>query len=123
MIAVDAFVYDAAGVATTLAADQYQLVSGNTKWPKIIPAYGAAWPAVNWGLKPLVISFRAGFARRTVSPTEGAEKVPEAYKLAMKLIIGHFFTNREAVADMRIADLPKGVEWLLEGERTDLGIA
>lgn len=120
VIEVESFVYDVGGVATTLAASNYELVGRLTKFPKIIPAFGATWPATNW-VRPMTIQFRAGYADRSVSPTEGAEKVPEAFKHAIKLLVGHFYENREAMANQ--ADVPEAVKWLLNPHRCELGIA
>lgn len=116
VIAIDSFIYDLDGVATTLAADQYELDGPRSKWPRLIPAYGISWPVSYWA-RPLTIQFRAGYANRAVSPTEGAEKVPEVYKQAIKLLVGHFYENREAQAP------PEMVKWLLRSQRCDLDIA
>lgn len=62
---------DATGTQTIVAADTYQLRDARSKWPNVI------------GLSSLVgaheeiqITFRAGYADRTGSPTQGAEVVP-----------------------------------------------
>jgi uncharacterized phiE125 gp8 family phage protein len=118
VIEIDSFVYDVSGVATTLAAANYEVSGSRTKWPKIIPAVGGSWPSNNW-TRPLTIQFRAGYADRSGSPTEGAEKVPEAFKHAIKLLVGHWYENREA--DPK-TDIPMAVKWILNPQRCELGI-
>lgn len=122
VIAVQSFVYDEAGVATTLATTKYELTGERTKWPKIIPTYGQSWPGVNWA-RPLTIQFRAGYADRSASPTEGADKVPAAYKHAIKLLVAHYYENRELVNVGNLTELPMGVEFLLRPHRCELSIA
>jgi uncharacterized phiE125 gp8 family phage protein len=121
VIEVQSFVYDEGGVATTLAASNYELVGRLTKWPKIIPAYGQTWPANNW-VRPMTIQFRAGYADRSASPSEGAEKIPKPFKHAIKLIVGHWYENRESVGIIP-PDLAVGIRNILKSYRSELGIA
>ncbi len=57
----------------------YRLDDAGTKWPRLVLLTGFSSCA------ELRIRFRAGFANRTGSPQDGAEKVPETAKDAMKL--------------------------------------
>lgn len=67
------------GSETAVDASSYRLDDLGTKWPRIVPLVGFG------GCVELRVRFRAGFADRTGSPTEGAEKVPETAKQAIKL--------------------------------------
>jgi uncharacterized phiE125 gp8 family phage protein len=71
---------DSAGIETATAAGSYELRDADSKWPRLVALNGAAWTA---GV--LRITFRAGYADRTGSPIEGAEKVPKPLTRAMKL--------------------------------------
>jgi uncharacterized phiE125 gp8 family phage protein len=117
VIAVESFVYDVNGVATTLADDTYVLDGAGTKWPRLLLANGKAWPQTFWE-RPVTIQFRAGYANRAASPTEGAEKVPAAFKQAIKMIVTFLDKNRDASPDM----VPN-VKWLLEEQRAEIGFA
>lgn len=122
VLSVTTFTYDVAGVATELTASNYELRGAGTKEPKIIPAYGISWPYANWE-RPAAIRFRAGYANRLGSPLDGAEKVPDEFKTAIKLLVGHYYRNRESVDDNRLAELPMGVKFILENQRCNLGLA
>lgn len=108
---------DSNGVETTVSADDYQLREQGTKWPRILGLDGT-WPCGS-----MKIEFRAGYANRLGSPTEGEEKVPAAFKHAIKLIVGHFYNHRESTTDVKIDELPLGVKALLRSHRCDLQLA
>lgn len=117
VIAVESFVYDVNGVATTLAAGTYVLDGAGTKWPRLLLAYGKTWPQTFWE-RPVTIQFRAGYADRASSPTQGADLVPDKFKHAIKMIVAFLDLNREATPDM----VPN-VKWMLDQLRADLGFA
>lgn len=118
VISVDSFFYDVNGVATELDASTYVLDGAGTKWPQLLLAYGKTWPQSFWE-KPLTIQFRAGYTDRAASPTEGVEKVPTAFKHAIKMIVTFLDKNREATPEM----MAPNVKWLLEEHRAELGMA
>lgn len=120
IIAVQSFVYDAAGVATTLAASNYDLDGALSRWPRVIPSYGGVWPGSTFD-PPAVIQFRAGYADRTGSPTEGAEKVPVLFKHAIKLWIAHLYAFRGD--EGKQVEPPMAVQALLRRHRAELGFA
>lgn len=117
VIAVNSFFYDLDGVATELDEATYVLDGAGTKWPRLLLANGQTWPQSFWA-RPLTIEFRAGYADRAASPTEEAEKVPVAFKQAIKMIVAFLDKNREASADM----VPN-VKWLLDPLRAESGFA
>lgn len=118
VLSVDSFVYDVNGVATTLADTTYVLDGAGTKWPRLLLANGKTWPNSFWE-RPLTIQFRAGYANRAASPTEGAEKVPVAFKQAIKMIVAFLDKNREASP----GDMAPNVAWLLDPLRSEIGFA
>lgn len=118
-IAVDSLYYDVAGVATLLAASSYVLDGAGSRWPRILPAYGSSWAGVRWD-RPVVISFRAGFARRSISPTEGSEKVPGPLKLAIMMLVSYFYDHR---MPEDVNDLPTVVKHLCNPFKSNLGLA
>ncbi len=98
---------DGAGASQTWAATTGWLSDLPTgPWARrarIYPAYGVPWPATYRTPNAIAIRFVAGYTT-----------VPEAIKAAMKLLIGHWYQNREAVIVGTIAqDLPMAVAALL----------
>lgn len=80
---------DANGEAQTLAADQYSLSawpSAATTWRFVDDAVRPVLDAVEY---PVRITIEAGFA--------SADAVPEPLKVAILMLVGHWYGNREAV--------------------------
>ena len=74
----------------------------------IYPSYGSYWPVLDpWAAEPVVVRFEAGTA---------ADQVPANVKAAIKLLVGHYYANREAVGADSITDLPLGASSLLSSE-------
>jgi hypothetical protein len=81
ILAITAFVsVDAAGAESDIDASTYELREKDSKWPRLVPLSGASWPSSD-----IRITFRAGFADRLGSPQQGAERVPEEFKQAIRL--------------------------------------
>lgn len=107
------------GTETEVDASTYQLRDGGTKWPRVVPLGGAVWTSGSFK-----ITYRAGFADRLGSPVTGSEVIPATLKHAIKLIIANYDENRSpTIVGTIAAKLPQGVEWLLSGEKCDLGFA
>lgn len=102
------------GTTTAVDADDYELREADGKWPRIVALNGAAWTS---GVYRLV--FRAGYADRDASPAEGAEVVPERFKMAMKLWIEAMYDRDERMMSV-LLDTAKG---LIRSERADIGLA
>lgn len=81
--------YDAAGVLQTLAPTAY-IVDHISRPAKLWPAPMTAWPSALCRPSGVQITWQGGWA--------DAEAVPEDLAHAMKLLIGHWDQNREAVA-------------------------
>lgn len=77
--------------------------------------YGSTWPSET--LRPangVCITFTAGYEP---GEYDDAENVPSDVKSAIKLLIGHWYENREATGAANIKDIPKGVDALLWMDR------
>lgn len=93
------------GTLTTLASSGYD-VDTDSKPGRITPSYGNVWPVARWQPNAVLVTFVAGYG--------AASAVPEAIKAAIKLLVGHWYENREAVVTGTIAtQLPLTVEALL----------
>lgn len=117
LIEVMSYAYvDTNGAAQTLAADQYTVDVGFPARPRLVPAYGATWPAVRSVPGALKIRYVAGYARAG-SPPE-LERIPRRFVTAMKLLLSHWNENREATA-RKLHELPFGVRELLDPLRVE----
>lgn len=90
---------DAAGVEQTLSPSLYVVDSASD--PGFVTlAYGAAWPETRIVRNAVRVQFRAGYGAT-------ADKVPQAIRSAILLIVGDLFENREAaVVGVSRADNP-----------------
>jgi len=101
---------DGAGDGQTLTETTDFKVSGNARPAFLFPVYGTTWPTARREPDSVVVTWVAGYA--------DAASVPEVYKRAMRLLIGHWYENREQVVVGTIAsELPVGVRTLLRPHR------
>jgi len=104
---------DTEGVLQTLDASSYQLYGAVTP-PKITPVYGAVWPTVRTHQPDSVV------VDITVGYGDDGAAVPEVICQAIKLMVNHWFENREAVivGNVKAEELPMGAQHLLNLHRT-----
>jgi uncharacterized phiE125 gp8 family phage protein len=102
---------DAYGVETIYDPAKY-VVDTASEPGRINHAYGRVWPlVVLWTLGAVRIRFKAGYG-------DTPDKVPLKVKRAMKLLIAHWYENREIIsADKRFESIPFGVDALLGADR------
>jgi uncharacterized phiE125 gp8 family phage protein len=102
------------GTETAVDPATYELREADGRWPRVIGLDGTAWIS---GVYRIV--FRAGYADRDLSPQEGAEVVPERFKMAMKLWIEAMYDRDERMMKV-LLDTAEG---LIRSERTEIGLA
>lgn len=96
---------DPAGDQQVLGASEYSL-DAISRGPRVFPAPHKAWPSTICDASAVVIEWQAGW----INPSD----VPEDLILAMKLLVGHWDANREAVVTGAVpAVLQLAVEELL----------
>lgn len=79
---------DTAGTSQTFASSNYIVdASGEPGRIALIPS--ASWPATQDRINAVVVTYIAGYASQAV--------VPESIIHAIKLLVGHWYENREAV--------------------------
>ena len=94
LIAVDALSYlDTEGVRQELAIADFEVVPGREGY--IVPAYGTYWPSARRSPTSIAVEYRAGYPGQG-SPMD-ASGVPKAIVRGMKMLVGHWFENRETV--------------------------
>lgn len=106
---------DYTGATTTLVENTDYLADTNSEPGRIILPYAKYWPTAILQPGPSIkVRFVAGYGT--------ALSVPEIYKHAIKLTVGHLFENREEVvvaAGLSPVKLPLGVTHLLWIDRGD----
>lgn len=111
LVSIDAFTYqdmETGDPVTMVEGTDYQ-VSGKEPG-RLQPAYGQAWPIARWTLESIKITFTAGYGDTSASPVVGADP-PEVFKTAIKLMVGHWYENRES------QEMPKAAENLIQPYR------
>lgn len=79
------------GQSTTLDPSRY-LVDTISQPGRITPTFSQPWPATRVQAGSVAITYVAGYA--------DAAEVPDTTKTAMKLLINHWYRNREAVGNV-----------------------
>jgi uncharacterized phiE125 gp8 family phage protein len=79
---------DEDGDTQTWASSNY-LVDAQSEPGRIALAYGASWPTTRCQIGAVTVNYSAGYGEAT--------DVPEETKHAIKLLVGHWFANREGV--------------------------
>lgn len=112
LVAVTAITYiDAAGVTQTVAAANYRVYAGEAAL--LLLDTNGSWPSEQLAPGPAItITYTAGYG--------AAASVPDRYKAAIKLLISHWYEQREAGvvgAGVTATPLPFGVDRLLLADR------
>lgn len=94
---------DANGTVTTWTSSLYG-VDATTEPGLIIPAYNQSYPTTRGHINDITVVFVAGYGT--------ADDVPEELKQAIKLLAGHFYEHREAVAPMATHPVAMSVDAL-----------
>lgn len=100
------------GTTTTLPSSDYRVSAGDQPG-HVGEEHGASWPATRNVAGDVVVTYVAGHS--TVS-----SGVPHAVKQAIRMVVGHWYRNREAVLVGTISkEMELGIDALLEGERVE----
>lgn len=101
---------DEAGATQTLSPTLYTAVL-NTDYPHIVPAYDADWPSVRDVPNAVTVRAVCGYG-------DANSDAPQPLRQAIKLLVGHWHENREAIVTGTIATpLPFAVEALISPYR------
>lgn len=101
---------DEAGVTQVLAGSEY-VVDTAREPGRIVLGYEKSWPITRSVPNAVTVRFVAGYG--------DPEDVPESIRTAIKLLVGHWYENREAtvLTGATTQKVPFGVESLLWMER------
>lgn len=98
---------DGNGATQTLSSSLYTL-SKDGPVAYIEPSYGSSWPTVRCQPAAITVRFVAGGS---------LSDVPHGLMQAMRMLIGHWYGNREALAGVNMGEVPLGVEALISPYR------
>lgn len=98
--------YDTSNTSTVMSSSDYVVTAPSSLPGSIQPAIGAQWPSTADRDDAVTIRFVAGYG--------GASAVPMRAKQAMKMLISHWYDQREGVADKPLSAVPHSVDQLLQ---------
>jgi uncharacterized phiE125 gp8 family phage protein len=101
--------YGTDGTEYTMSASDY-IVDIASDPGRIVLGYGKTWPTTV--LRPangVIIRFVCGYGA-------AAAAVPALIRLAIKMLVGHYYANREAVTDARLSLVPDGIAGMLDSD-------
>jgi len=105
LVSVESIAYvDADGVDQVLDPARYRVSPGTPG--RVQSAAGEGWPATQDGDDAVSIRYVAGWP---------AEELPEDAKLALLMLVGHWYDTRTPVAAGAVSDVPFTVDALLGG--------
>ena len=108
LISVDSIAYtDSDGTPRTLSVSDYQVDLADEPGA-VEPAVGGYWPATQYGkVNAVQITYTAGYG-------PAASDVDERAKIAIKLLVAHWYENREAVLTGTVSkEIELGLERVL----------
>jgi uncharacterized phiE125 gp8 family phage protein len=97
--------YDGNDVLQTLDPSAYVLDS-NSEPPRLAPVSGSYWPSVSYRPNSVQVSIQAGYAT--------VEQIPATAKHLIRLLVGHWYENREGVSSLDLKNVPMAIDALME---------
>lgn len=90
----------------------------------LVPAYGEDWPVTGEVVNAVRVRYRAGYqVPEPDSSAEDAQDLPGAIRMALLVLVDHFYANRGAVSERVPNEMPFAVQALLRPYRVNLGMA
>tara|TARA_R100000655_G_scaffold71369_1_gene109738 strand:+ start:7323 stop:7904 length:582 start_codon:yes stop_codon:yes gene_type:complete len=96
---------DTDGATQTLSSGNYTL-DNQIEPASIVPAYNVVYPDTRSQPNAVTIVYTAGYGANTTD-------VPESIRLAIRLLVGSYYENREATSVEKVNDLPLGIQMLI----------
>jgi uncharacterized phiE125 gp8 family phage protein len=99
--------YNTAGTLTTLTVTTDYVVDVISQPARIYPAYTTSWPSYRDIPNAVQVVYKAGYGA-------DATNVPTPVKHAIKMLVSHWYENREPIIDMKLMQTPFSVKALLD---------
>lgn len=100
-----------ADTLTTATLSDFRLIKA-PDWAYLEPKPGFSWPSVDDRPDALQAVFTCGYGAE-------ASAIPATIRHAAKLLVGHFYENREESTSLRLARLPFGFDALIHPHRLE----
>lgn len=101
---------DTDGNTATWSNDEYR-VDSDMESARITEEYGESWPVARDVTQAVTITYNAGYG-------DASSDMPEAFRQAIRLLVGHFYENREQVTVEGVPrTIPEGARRLLSPYR------
>lgn len=100
---------DSNGADQTFAAENYVVPASGTLIPRLSLKQNKQWPALADQDGAVVVTYKAGIG--VSDPITGFEAEP--LKLAVKMLVAHWYEHREAVEPVSMQLVPWGIERIL----------
>jgi uncharacterized phiE125 gp8 family phage protein len=94
---------DTDGATQTWSSSLYD-VDTSSEPARVTPAYDEDFPDTRAVANAVTVTYVAGYG--------SASDVPEELRLLIRLLVGHYFENREAVGTVAMHELPLGLQFL-----------
>jgi len=101
--------FDINDVEQTVSATTVYETDLNSEPARIALREGGVWPTVDSRLDPVKVTYVAGYAT--------PEEVPESIRLAMAMLVDHWYEHRSPVTELKLAQTPISVRALLAQNR------
>tara|TARA_R110001599_G_scaffold93625_1_gene243994 strand:+ start:907 stop:1488 length:582 start_codon:yes stop_codon:yes gene_type:complete len=96
---------DTDGASTTWSSSNYTLDS-QLQPASLQPNYNVDYPSTRVQPNAVTVVYTAGYGTATTD-------VPESIRLAIRLLVGSYYENREATAIKQMSELPLGLQMLV----------
>lgn len=98
--------------SVTNGSPQTYVVDTATEPGRVYLDYGQTWPNTRNQADAVTVTYVAGHATGTSSPLDYS-LIPQEARLAILLLIGHWYENRDATSELTIKDVPLAWKHLL----------
>lgn len=99
---------DSSGTEQTLSSSYYG-VDSYSEPGEVFLKYSYVWPTTYYQENAIYVRFVAGYS--------AVSAIPEPLKLAIKLLVGHWYENRNAANVVNMSEIPMGYEALVSPYR------
>jgi uncharacterized phiE125 gp8 family phage protein len=106
-VAINSITYlDTSGNEQTLSSSIYRVISSSKNATRLTTKPNQLWPATYPTMATVAIEYQGGYS------VDGT-LVPEGIKTAIKLLVSHWYNNRDAAGEANLSSIPYGVESIL----------
>lgn len=105
--------YSPTDVATTVAPTVYQ-ADVTTVPARLLLRQGQAWPTALRARQAYAVTYTTGWS---------VADMPESLRLAIALLVAHYYEHRTAAQAGTLTDLPFGIDALIQPHTSALGVA